>query len=342
MIAILVVLTALSRLTHISVAGVGLVVSESMEPSLRVFDLVLYVGDKPSIGDVVLWGTSPSICVIHRLVKFDDRYIVTKGDANPIEDPPAPWNAYKGRVLLTLPRELWLPSLLLLSVSLILRGLRSMDPLSASFLTMVSLLALIWSSVLVQAGSLSDVSNGPTPRLYLSSIRVASSNCSVTLEYTGDMELLEAEVYASTSGFCEFKVNARVVCNKITLSLPLDFFSKSFEEGVPVKLKVKANLTRLGRLTGEYEVRVPGEKPRFYVENGSLVIVNSNGFPLSLNVTFLYAYKIGEPWKRDSKVLSIGGLEKIVLNPPEAKYVYAELRYKVYGSQRFERLMVRG
>ncbi|GEM_PF-4460166 len=69
------------------------VTSESMEPTLKVGDLVFLTHDEPSIGDVIVYKHG-NIYIIHRLIGEKDGKYVTKGD-NPATNPsPDPRDVY--------------------------------------------------------------------------------------------------------------------------------------------------------------------------------------------------------------------------------------------------------
>ncbi|MEM4919749.1 MAG: hypothetical protein QXQ35_00250, partial [Candidatus Nezhaarchaeales archaeon] len=61
---VLFLLTLLSRLGFPAPLGGVVVYSESMEPSIRRWDLALFVGVEPSVGDVVVYSLTPSFYVV--------------------------------------------------------------------------------------------------------------------------------------------------------------------------------------------------------------------------------------------------------------------------------------
>ena len=83
--------------------GVSVVLSGSMEPTLSVNDLVIVRAAEPyAEGDVVVYQSGSSL-VIHRIVRVEDEYVVTKGDANNTEDDPVSLSAVKGRMAFAIP-----------------------------------------------------------------------------------------------------------------------------------------------------------------------------------------------------------------------------------------------
>ena len=66
--------------------GAAVVLSGSMEPTFSKDDLILVKKtDNIAIGDIVVYQSNNSL-VVHRVVSIDDDVVITKGDANNIED----------------------------------------------------------------------------------------------------------------------------------------------------------------------------------------------------------------------------------------------------------------
>ncbi|MEM0283353.1 MAG: signal peptidase I, partial [Sulfolobales archaeon] len=115
----LVVLTLLSRFGYLDLVGLSIVASNSMEPSLRVGDLVLYSCGNYSVGDVILYCVTPSHCIVHRIIDLvrvnmsngDRIMLITKGDNANQTDSPIELSMVRGRVILSIPREIWIPLL---------------------------------------------------------------------------------------------------------------------------------------------------------------------------------------------------------------------------------------
>lgn len=87
----------------------AVVASYSMEPSLRLGDLILVNGAaEPRLGDVIVYVSPRGSLIVHRVVEVREtlqgiRYI-TKGDANLAPDAdPVPAERVKGRVDLVVP-----------------------------------------------------------------------------------------------------------------------------------------------------------------------------------------------------------------------------------------------
>jgi len=78
--------------------GLGVVLSGSMEPELKVNDVIVVCETEDyAIGDVVVFQQSHDL-IVHRIVDIDGDNIVTKGDANPSADAPITKVTIKGKV----------------------------------------------------------------------------------------------------------------------------------------------------------------------------------------------------------------------------------------------------
>lgn len=83
--------------------GFSVVLSGSMEPTLSVDDLVIVrEAEHYEVGDVVVYQSGQSL-VIHRIVQIDETAVITKGDANNMEDSPVAVSEIKGRMVGVIP-----------------------------------------------------------------------------------------------------------------------------------------------------------------------------------------------------------------------------------------------
>jgi len=87
----------------------AVVASYSMEPALRLGDLIVVNGAKtPSVGDVIVYVSPTSGLIVHRVIKVQETLrgteFITKGDANLAPDAePVPAQRVKGRVDIVIP-----------------------------------------------------------------------------------------------------------------------------------------------------------------------------------------------------------------------------------------------
>ena len=79
--------------------GMAVVLTGSMEPELSVDDLILVVEqDSYDVGDIVVYQSSGSL-IVHRIVTMNGTVLVTKGDANNVEDAEIDVSYIKGKVI---------------------------------------------------------------------------------------------------------------------------------------------------------------------------------------------------------------------------------------------------
>jgi len=78
------------------------ITSGSMWPELKKGDLVLIKGienkDEIKIGDIVVYQ-NPKGFTIHRVIKLDEDTLMTKGDANNVNDSPVRYEEVIGKTL---------------------------------------------------------------------------------------------------------------------------------------------------------------------------------------------------------------------------------------------------
>lgn len=84
--------------------GCAVVLSGSMEPTLKVDDLI-FVKEQADfeVGDIVVFQDDSKL-VVHRLLAYDGKTAITKGDANQSEDEPIPADAIIGRLCGRIPQ----------------------------------------------------------------------------------------------------------------------------------------------------------------------------------------------------------------------------------------------
>lgn len=83
--------------------GGSVVLSGSMEPTLSINDLIIIKETNDyKVDDVVVFETD-SVVVVHRIVGYEGELIVTKGDANNVEDSPISEERIIGEVIFVIP-----------------------------------------------------------------------------------------------------------------------------------------------------------------------------------------------------------------------------------------------
>ena len=83
--------------------GAAVVLSGSMEPTLSVDDvIIIHETNDYKMDDVVVFEKD-GIVVVHRIIGFDGENIITKGDANNVQDDPITLKHIVGEVIYVIP-----------------------------------------------------------------------------------------------------------------------------------------------------------------------------------------------------------------------------------------------
>jgi len=121
-----------------------IVLSGSMEPSIRIGDIVVVEKSQqePHIGDVVAYKYSGMI-ILHRVINVTGNRLVTKGDANDAPDNPITTRQVLGKLYLRIPYA----GLPLIIVARVLGG----DVFAAQMLLLATIIALIMLPALARS-----------------------------------------------------------------------------------------------------------------------------------------------------------------------------------------------
>ena len=338
---LLMVILILTRFVPIPF-GLFTAASGSMEPSIRPLDLAIVFGKDYKVGDVVVWCSSTFYCVLHRIVYISENYIITKGDANPVSDPPISKDLIRGRVVLVIPREIWtLLTSFFIGILIFYYRRRVYETVIVSVASVApiiiySLIVGVMIALFTQQYSIQIVH----PEIHLSRYDIYDVNgsCVVNISYyeVGIKILSVRKIYIFNRSINSFNYTN----NSISFILPKDLALYHASTGSRVNVYVEADLSRKGFLKGFYQIPISLRKPLIKIINESLYIENPNCYPLEFNITWMFSVA-GEPWRFESStyVLEKGSL---MLNPPQAKFVYVEVRYRWLGAEFYERLYVRG
>jgi len=80
--------------------GFSVVLSGSMEPELKVNDLVIIKKQKSYQRDDIIVYQDDDLLVIHRLIEINGENAITKGDANEVNDPEISTAQIKGKMVM--------------------------------------------------------------------------------------------------------------------------------------------------------------------------------------------------------------------------------------------------
>lgn len=323
----LILLTVSSRLGYLNCVGVAVILSNSMEPTLRCGDAVLYLNVGYDVGDVVVYCASPSHCVVHRVVGFvvlntvsgHRTMVVTKGDGVELPDSPVDPSWVRGRVVLTVPREVWMP-ILVPAMALVLLRTSKIPVVGPSYLML--LLTGLSSILAVYATTPSPIKceSVEPPIMNLAGAYFEPEMCAVRVRYVGELSITAVSVRVNSTPASMILASEREL---LVRPSPLQL-KEAFELGRPLIVEVEAELNHVGRMRGEYAVIVGGLNPELSVADGALIVGNPNGFPVTLNVSI--RYYDGASWAWSNRTYLLEGRSHLVVEPPSSPgpaYVYA-------------------
>jgi len=333
------VLTILARFLPVPFA-LFTVVSGSMEPSIRPLDTGIAIATNYNVGDVVVWCTTPWYCVMHRVRNITSSYIITRGDANPLQDPPIPKNLVRGKVVLVIQREFWLPIVIALIAFIGYTYKKQILSLfTPTIMLPVGYIVFTFFSLSFVATQMGLTINIPYISLSRNYIVDNSSNCVANIQYyEKDIELKNV----ATIKIFNVTYNSHITFTNDTISivLPEEATMLAVNNGLKLNIYVEANLSRRGVLKGSYSIPLVVRDPKIYLANDTLIIENPNCYPMKFNITWVYA-NIGEPWKHLNTLATIKN-GKVIFKPPvNASNIYVDIRYLQMGTEFYERLRVR-
>jgi len=345
--AFLIVMLTLGSRFFISPISLDIVIGHSMYPTLKQGDLALGIstslsGYRP--GDIVIYCRSASYCIIHRVIETGNGTITTKGDFNPIPDPPVSPSEVKYRVVLSIPAWIWIPSLFLLT------SLSYLDPrmLKASLLSPFNLEAFLYTLILLalflvflfaivqEPGRAAPIQ---LPSMTLRGIGFAENRSTVLIQYNL-YNLTPLSIQSCYAGVSQLSLPCSAsIINGSTVSVGIPsgllYYLYSNNEG-SFTLNITLSLDK-GTLLGSYPLVISWQSPSLSIENSTLVIENRNPVPLKiLNSTVYYmnatAY-YGSPLMvgkmsllNETEIPPMGILRKPF--PPEQDYAYVEVYYE--------------
>lgn len=336
-ITVFLALTILSRLGFFNLLGVSVVATSSMEPVIKPGDMVIYLNTHYAVRDIVVYCLTPSHCVVHRIVDFltidtvDGKklFVITKGDANPAPDSPFELEKIRGKVVFTVPRELWLP-ILLFFIAYSLYGIARYPVVGISFIVLFIVGLVCIAVVYAVIPQVIVVERVKAPILSLTGVYFDADACTVSIRYTGELSLTEIDIKVNSTSIELIQLADKEVSFKPKNTL----LNQAFENGKPLLIEVKASLNRVARLNGKYTLLVGGKNPELRNLNGILLVSNLNCFPVSINVSLKYT--IGDHWMWLNKTYIIEGFSYLFITPPEdAELAYAYVYWLNQGDLRW-------
>lgn len=284
---------------NISPISINIIVGHSMYPTLKQGDLAIGISasiDKYSKGDIVIYCRSFNYCIIHRVISFENGTLITKGDNNPIPDPPVSPESVRYRVIFTIPAWLWIPSLFLISSLSYIDIRRPRESLFSAFnleaflytLILLSFVTLFVIIIIQEPGKATSI---PTPEITLKSIYFSENKSSVFLIYNlQNITLLSLQSCSvGTSNFtlpCEGSIYSN---DSLSVAIPEELLLRLYEsDETYFQINLTITLDK-GVLLGRYPLIISWQKPELILEDSNLIIENKNPVPLRvLNATIYY------------------------------------------------------
>ena len=299
---------------HLLPVGIGvyLVPSTSMEPSIKPLDLVVVTGGKPRVGDIVVYCLSGLSCIVHRVIKIGNGFIVTKGDNNPVPDKPVPMNSIRGIVRFIIPSYIWLSIVTFIILLDIYRDSKVNPETLPSTIIVVGVLffLLMMLPIIFYPRFITF----HTPRIYLGT--VWTDGCTAVIKYTGDLSITSITDYGPRSLIDLVKHYNNTIVIKIRK--PSIFLNKS-----SIDIFINADLSMNTSL--ESRIKITYVPKRLIIRYGreGLSIVNKNCFPVPVSIKY-----IGHGWTIVVNT-SIRRGTSIVYYPTGT--IYVEVRYFMHG-----------
>jgi hypothetical protein len=282
-----------------------------MYPVLKTGDLV--VGEAVYLtgyheGDIVVWYRTFSYGVIHEVISIDDGMIVTKGVNNPAPDPPIPSSYVKYKVVLHIPRSIWLPTLLLLAGVYayykrreIISAFKSSEPGALTiagwmlaFFILLDMAVIFLSTVYYDSYRVSI----QLPSVTLRSVKLMSDKPIIRIMYNINGTFITGvEECSITAGDALYHCGSiSFTNNTIYVRVPPSSISHAFQKSgnvgtITVNLKV---LFKGGNLTGRYSVLIPWRPIKVEASKGGIVVYNPNYLPVNITLrSQYYSYNNG-------------------------------------------------
>lgn len=345
---LLLLLLILGRLVSFP-ASLSIVSGDSMLPALRSGDLVLGVSSDYKVGDVVIWYATFMHGTIHRVVNVTSDYVVTKGDNNPLPDPPIPKSFVKYKVVLIIPREIWL-SLVIVSVIVyvyykregMIEALKSVAPgeLKLVYLIFITFMLInLLTLLLVSIPYNSPLSSLITPSVELRGITVIDNGKTIIINY------LQNNVQALNVRLCEvsvFNVSFATTCylsgSTISVVIPPEAYMVAYKlsNSTITNISVRLNVTLdKGYVYGTYSYTINWKPLIVTVSNRSVNVYNPNYIPFNLTNIKITYIKIKPPFNTPEviKTVSLGNMTVNAMSNATIRveqlgsYAYVEFTY---------------
>jgi signal peptidase I len=332
--------------------SINIVVGHSMYPSLKQGDLVIGAStslDKYKTGDIVIYCRTANYCIIHRVLNMSDGTVITKGDFNPIPDPPVSSNDVKYKVILSVPAPLWITLLFAVSALsyLNVKNLRSslFSPFvleSILYIFVLAVLVLSFVIAIVQYPGRADEIQ--VPGATLRSIELSPDRSTAIIRYNlNDLELRSIESCNAGAGGITYQCTGSLYNDStMFINIPSGLYQSMFDSGETYfRLNLTLSLDKC-TLIGSYPLTIDWKPPNLSIENSTiLVIENRNPVPLQIINSTVYYMNATAYYGSPLLVETLHIINSTVLPPMgklsksiQAKYDYAYVEvYYEYRNQ---------
>jgi len=331
--------------------GVNVIVSGSMYPTIDVGDLVVIVSINYNVGDIVMWCSTPTYCVVHRVVNisYENRYVVTQGDANPIPDNPVSMKAVRGKVIAIIPKLYWIPAVSIILGYLIISGIRSffripreaLTELIPTYLSLVmafTVILTVYSSTLMLSYESNPIRISYT---YLARGYIVDNTTTAVIDYTNSSFSIRSII-----GCLIFHANESHPCmvinytdRTVVIDIDRDILYRVNLDGThSIYVKLDLKMTRKAVINGSL-IKIPifFKDIKIDILPNAVRIYNPNPIPIPINISILYADKPGEQYRVNSTYTDIQPFAEIVVEKTH-RYQFLDITYIVNGNTRYSRI----
>lgn len=327
----------------------------SMTPTINHGDIIISVSKdilKCNIGDIVLCYNGYMQYISHRIIEIHEDKIIMKGDNAKNFDPPISINDVKYKVVMIIPRNIWITFTTILIITMIIakhkeiiKILKVYDETIIPILFIISTLTIMSITPINDTPIQSIISN---PSVELRQIKVLNHN-QVIVKYN----IMYAQI--KTVEKCIFKIENETLTSEaylngsdtIIIKTPIEVYQLAYRNRLEeINFKLKVIFDR-GLLEGDYKYTINWRKLNITILNKTLLIENPNYIPINLSSIKVLYINFNEAGF--TELIYIDELNPITIKPEEtcelkveekAQYAYIELKYNLLGVEIIERKQI--
>ncbi len=320
--------------------AVILVSGRSMEPTLFIGDMVVAIKGSFNEGDIVIWCSSLTYCVIHRVINISGNEVILKGDNNPFPDPPINKSKVMYRVIAVIPRYVWLPPVIAVSALLIYRNrrvlLQEFEPGKMASITLA--LFVLFSTVIVFITPISSSRNiiwNKVPSMWLINLALFRNGTAVInygMENTEIFRIDDCIIRVEGFNISPIKCEAVWADTRVYVTPPQRTLAKMYLSGInSYVLTLNITLTK-GRLLGQYRIGMQWRKLDVNINSTTLTIRNPNPIPVNVSITYSVLLQ-NHTIITLSRNVTVDEFGTIAVQLPEGVDVRVTVKYKFMGEE---------